>query len=178
MQNVISLCWILVNFEWNKHRRTCVHLKNLFAWIDMRNVSQSLDKEEKWELHLTEKLSLWDLNVGNAISMFASSQCQLVSPLTLNFSNCWRNNLILCWQLGSLWEMTSYWINSIFADSVILANIATVCTEMICRQTSYFSWRKRWSDRLAQFVKHQTSKPVMHGQLWVQLPLEATSCFT
>ena len=32
--------------------------------------SQSLDTEEKWELHSIEKSGYWDLNLWNAISMF------------------------------------------------------------------------------------------------------------
>ena len=75
--------------------------------------SQSFDKEEKWELHSIEKLSLWDLKVGNAISMFAFH----LAPLS--------GNWYLHWLWTSLWNLMSYWIDSIFADSVILTNVAT-----------------------------------------------------
>ena len=44
---------------------------------------------------------------------------ELVSPLTLNFSYCWRNNWVLLRQLRSLDDKMGTWFNSFFTDSVI-----------------------------------------------------------
>ena len=57
--------------------------------------------------------------------LLCTLKCQMVTQYALNFSNCWGNNWMLSWQLGSLDEKSKNWINSIFADSVILTKIAT-----------------------------------------------------
>ena len=103
------------------------------AWIYMRKVrTQSTVTWHRREMRITfnwESLGIEIWEVWNAISMFASwlapFKCQLGFSLTLKFSKHHTNCQMLLWQLGSICLLMGSWINSIFANSVILTNIAT-----------------------------------------------------
>ena len=130
-------------------------------WISCSWIGCELLLENSWHTSFCRIIIVWETVTLRSRSVKCHSdvcfvpstlQCQLISPYTLNFSNCWRNNWMLFWQLGSLDDKLGKWINSFFADSVILTNIATN-TPLGVASPPVKSWICHWTGLIGTLNK-------------------------